>query len=60
MCRATIADRDARIVELTTDLAPAHERHAQQSAECGRLVGVLAAQTLAGPISSSPHPAPSS
>ena len=60
VCRATIVERDARIVELKTDLAPAHERHAQKSAECGRLVGVLAAQTLAGPISSSPHPAPSS
>ncbi|WP_170132484.1 hypothetical protein [Acidiferrobacter thiooxydans] len=54
MCRATIAERDARIAELKTDLAQAHERHAQKSAG-GRLLGVLAAQTPpAGPASSSP------
>ena len=54
-CRATIAERDARIAELKTDLAQAHERHAQKSAECGRLLGVLATQTPpAGPASSSP------
>ena len=55
VCRATIAERDARIAELKTDLAQAHERHAQKSAECGRLLGVLAAQTPpAGPATSSP------
>ena len=54
-CRATITERDARIAELKTDLAQAHERHAQKSAECGRLLGVLAAQAPpAGPASSSP------
>ena len=53
-CRATITERDARIAELKTDLAQAHERHAQKSAECGRLLGVLAAQAPpAGPASSS-------
>ena len=58
-CRATITERDARIAELKTDLAQAHERHAQKSAECGRLLGVLAAQP-SGLAPSSPMPAPSS
>ena len=58
-CRATITERDARITELKADLAQAHERHAQKAAECGRLLGVLAAQP-AGPAPSSPHPAPTS
>lgn len=57
--RATITERDARIAELKADLVDAHERHAQKSAECGRLLGVLAAQPP-GPAPSSPHPAPSS
>ena len=58
-CHATITERDARIAELKTDLVDAHERHAQKSAECGRLLGVLAAQPP-GPAPSSPHPAPTS
>ncbi|WP_297444988.1 DNA-binding protein [Acidiferrobacter sp.] len=58
-CRATITERDARITELKADLAQAHERHAQKAAECGRLLGVLAAQPP-GPAPSSPHPAPTS
>ena len=58
-CHATITERDARITELKADLVDAHERHAQKSAECGRLLGVLAAQPP-GPAPSSPHPAPSS
>ncbi len=56
-CRATITERDARIAELKTDLVDAHERHAQKSVECGRLLGVLAAQAPpSGPASSSPVP----